>query len=57
MKFDESGRTAPLFYVVINGKITDLSGLDSTEQILSLVDLELKRLGSGEEYLAILKKR
>lgn len=57
MKFDESGRTTPLFYVVINGKITDLSGLDSTEQILSLVDLELKRLGSGEEYLAILKKR
>lgn len=57
MKFDESGRTTPLFYLVVSGKITDLSGLDSTEQILSLVELELQRLGQDEEYLAILKKR
>ncbi len=57
MKFDESGKTSPMIYLLINGKIADLSGLDSLEQISSLADLELQRLGEGETYMAVLKKR
>ena len=47
----------PEFDLLINGKIADLSGLDSLEQISSLADLELQRLGEGETYMAVLKKR
>lgn len=57
MKFDESGKTSPMIYLLVNGKIADLSGLDSLEQISSLADLELKRLGDQDSYLAVIKKR
>ena len=57
MKFDESGKTAPVIYLLVNGKIADLSGLDSLEQISSLAELELKRLGEQDSYLAVIKKR
>lgn len=57
MKFDESGKTAPMIYLLVSGKIADLSGLDSLEQISSLAELELTRLGEEETYLAIIKKR
>lgn len=57
MKFDESGKTAPIIHLVVNGKITDLSGLDSQEQIMSLAELELQRLSQGSSFLAIVKKR
>lgn len=57
MKFDESGRTSPEIYLLISGKLADLSGLGSPEQILSLADLELKGLKEEEPYLAIMKKR
>ena len=57
MKFDESGKTSPMIYLLVNGKITDLSGLDSLEQISSLADLELKRLGDQDSYFAVIKKR
>ena len=57
MKFDESGKTSPIIHLVVNGKIADLSGLDSEEQIMALADLEFKRLTPGSDYLAIIKKR
>lgn len=57
MKFDESGKTAPVIYLLVNGKIADLSGLDNLEQIVSLAELELQRLRGDEPYLAIIKKR
>ncbi|MBS6646593.1 MAG: hydantoinase/oxoprolinase family protein [Clostridiaceae bacterium] len=57
MKFDESGKTSPMIYLLINGKIADLSGLDSLEQISSLADIELQRLGEDDHYLAVIKKR
>lgn len=57
MKFDESGKTMPLIYLLINGKVTDFSGLESLEQISSLIDLELQRIEDGDSYMAIIKKR
>ena len=57
MKFDESGKTSPMIHLVVNGKIADLSGLDSEEQIMALADLEFKRLQPGSDYLALIKKR
>jgi len=57
MKFDESGKTAPMIYLLVNGKIADLSGLDNLEQIVSLAELELQRLSQEDSYLAIIKKR
>lgn len=57
MTFDESGKTAPMIYLLINGKISDLSGLDSLEQISSLADIELDRLREQDSYLAVIKKR
>lgn len=56
-KFDESGKTTPMIYLLVNGKIADFSGLESLEQISSLIDLELLRLEEHDSYLAIMKKR
>lgn len=57
MKFDESGKNTPVVHLAVGGKISDLSGLDSTEQIMSLAELELSRLKSDEAFLALIKKR
>lgn len=57
MKFDESGKTSPEIYLLVNGKISDLSGLDSLEQISALAKLELQGLDEKDSYLAILRKR
>ena len=57
MKFDESGKTAPVIHLAAGGKISDLSGLDNTEQIMSLAELELARLSPQETFLALIKKR
>lgn len=57
MKFDESGKTTPLIYLLVNGKVADFSGLESLEQISSLIDLELERIESKDAYMAIIKKR
>ncbi len=57
IRFDESGKTLPMIYLLISGKIVDLSGLESLEQISSIADIELSRIGSQESYLAIIKKR
>lgn len=57
MKFDESGKTTPMIYLLVNGKIADFSGLESLEQISSLIELELQRLEKDDKYLAIIKKR
>ncbi len=56
-KFDESGKTMPELHLVAGGKITDLSGLDSVEQISSLIDVELSRLSENEDYILIVRKR
>lgn len=57
MKFDESGKNAPVIHLAAGGKLSDLSGLDSTEQIMSLAELELSRLKPDETFLALIKKR
>ena len=56
-KFDESGRVMPQIYLLLNGKITDLSGMESLEQIMSLTDLEIQRIEEGSEFLLLIKKR
>jgi len=54
--YGDAGELIPDIYVVVSGKITDLSGLLNISQIISLVDYDLKEY-SGENQAIVLAKK
>lgn len=55
--YDESGQCLPNIFLIINGKIVDLSGLDDVEQIVSLAALETEGLDENYKIFVLAKKR
>lgn len=55
--YDESGQCLPNIFLIINGKIVDLSGLDDVEQIVSLAVLETEGLDENYKIFVMAKKR
>lgn len=56
-KYDETGQRVPDVYLLISGKIIDLSGLDSIEQIISLSSLEVEAIDEKSKIVVIIKRR
>ncbi len=56
-KFDEAGKTMPEIHLIVNAKVSDLSGLENIEQVTSLIDVELSELNENEDYILITRKR
>jgi N-methylhydantoinase A len=56
--YGDGGEIMPDIYVVVSGKIVDMSGLLEVSQILSLVDFDLKDLDQSENAIVLgVKKR
>lgn len=56
--YGDGGELMPDVFVMVSGKIIDLSGLISLSQILSLVELDLKDIDPEEQAIVIaIKKR
>ncbi len=56
--YGDGGELMPDIYVVVSGKIVDMSGLMELSQILSLVEFDLKDLDQEENAIVVaLKKR
>jgi N-methylhydantoinase A len=56
-RYDETGQRVPDLYIIIGGKIIDLSGLDDIEQIISLSNLEIDTLDADTDIVVIIKQR
>jgi N-methylhydantoinase A len=56
--YGDGGEIMPDVYVVVSGKIVDMSGLLEVSQILSLVEFDLKDLDQSENAIVLgVKKR
>lgn len=55
--FGDAGELLPDIYVVLSGKIVDLSGLIQISQILSLVELDLKDLTPADNAIVLAVKK
>lgn len=53
--YGDAGKSLPDVFVLFRGRILDLSGLQSVEQILTLTNVELESLPAEEEVGAIVK--
>lgn len=54
--YGDAGRAVPDVFVVYRGRILDLSGLTTFEQINSLLGVELARVGEDEPVAALVRK-
>ena len=52
-QYGDAGRSLPGFFLLFRGRILDLSGLLSAEQIISLANAELSRLSDDEPVAAL----
>jgi N-methylhydantoinase A len=55
--YGDGGELMPDVYVVVSGKIVDMSGLMQLSQILSLVDFDLKDLDQQENAIVLAVKK
>jgi N-methylhydantoinase A/oxoprolinase/acetone carboxylase beta subunit len=55
--YGDAGELIPDIYVVVSGKIIDLSGLLNISQIISLVDYDLKEYSDDNEAIVLAKKQ
>jgi N-methylhydantoinase A len=55
--YGDAGELMPDIYVVVSGKIVDLSGLIQLSQILSLVEFDLKDLSPNDNALVLAVKK
>ncbi|MFP4447842.1 MAG: hydantoinase/oxoprolinase family protein [Bacteroidales bacterium] len=55
--YGDAGELIPDIFVVVSGKIVDLSGLLNIAQILSLVDYDLKDLGNENPAIVLAKRQ
>lgn len=51
--FGDAGALLPNIYLLISGKIINLSGLVNEAQVMALVDLELSRISQNDEVVLI----
>lgn len=56
-QYGDAGRTLPAVFLVLRGRIADLSNLLTPEQVLSLVEAEVERLAPEEPVLIIVSGR
>lgn len=54
--YGDAGRELPDLFVVFRGRIVDLGGLTSLEQVIGLLGVELGAVGDGEPVAAVLRK-
>ena len=55
--YGDGGELMPDVYVVVSGKVVDMSGLMEVSQILSLVEFDLKDLDQEEQAIVIAVKK
>jgi N-methylhydantoinase A/oxoprolinase/acetone carboxylase beta subunit len=55
--YGDGGELMPDIYVVVSGKIVDMSGLMQLSQILSLVEFDLKNIDQAEKAIVIAVKK
>lgn len=55
--YGDAGELMPDIYVVVSGKIVDLSGLIKLSQILSLVEFDLKDLSANDNAMVLAVKK
>jgi len=55
--YGDAGELMPDIYVVVSGKIVDLSGLIQLSQILSLVEFDLKDLSANDNAMVLAVKK
>ena len=55
--YGDAGELIPDIYVVVSGKIVDLSGLLNISQILSLVEYDLKDFSEDTPAIVLAKKQ
>ena len=55
--YGDGGELMPDVYVVVSGKIVDMSGLIELSQILSLVEFDLKDLDQEEQAIVLAVKK
>ncbi len=55
--YDESGQCLPDIFLIISGKIIDLSGLETIDQIVSLAMLEIEGIDGEQPIYALARKR
>ena len=53
--YGDAGRELPGLFVIFRGKILDMSGLASLDQIQSLLQIELNSVADSEPVAALLK--
>ena len=44
----------PEIHLIVNAKVSDLSGLENIEQVTSLIDVELSELNENEDNILII---
>lgn len=54
--YGDAGRELPDLFVIFRGRVLDLSGLLSVDQVLSLLQVELNAVADGEPVAALLKR-
>lgn len=55
--YGDAGELMPDLYVVVSGKIVDMSGLIELSQILSIVEFDLKDLSSSDNAIVLAVKK
>ena len=56
-RYGDAGRTLPAVFLVLRGRIVDLSNLLTPEQVVSLAEAEVERLAPEEPVLIIVSGR
>jgi hypothetical protein len=56
-EYGDAGRAIPEIFVVYRSRVTDMSGLQTADQVISLAETELQEVGAEEPVYCLAKFR